>query len=273
MNALSSPTFSGKPLTIRKLSKIYQSRSGESLEALTPLDLEIAAGEFVVVVGPSGCGKSTLLQMLAGFTAPTTGEALVDHVRIEGPDIDRGMVFQSYALFPWLSVIGNVEFGLERKGIPRKERRTIALAYLKMVGLLEFANKRIDELSGGMKQRVAIARAFATEPSIIFMDEPFGALDALTRRFLQGELLRIWQEHRRTVVFITHSVVEAIYLADRVLVMTARPGRIKMEINIGLPHPRDTTADAFREYERKIYAELDEELAKSFDLGERHLDR
>jgi len=255
----------GKPLSIERVMKIYQSRSGAAVEALRQFDLEIAAGEFVVVVGPSGCGKSTLLYMLAGFSKPTQGSLKVSGEPITGPDIDRGMVFQSYALFPWLSVIGNVEFGLERKGVPRGDRRLLAMEYLKMVGLQEFADKHVTELSGGMKQRTAIARAFATEPSIIFMDEPFGALDALTRRFLQQELLRIWKEHRKTIVFITHSVPEAIFLADRIVVMTARPGRIKCEIQVGLPHPREITSDAFRELERRIYSELDEELSKTMD--------
>lgn len=256
----------GKPLTIRKLSMTYTTVSGEQVEALAPLDLDVGAGEFVVIVGPSGCGKTTLLQILAGFFVPSGGEARVGDERIRGPDIDRGMVFQSYALFPWLTVVGNVEFGLERKGVAKPERREIALGYLKMVGLKDFANKQVNEMSGGMKQRVAIARAFATEPSIILMDEPFGALDALTRRFLQGELLHIWQEHKKTVVFITHSVVEALSLGDRILIMTARPGRIKREILVQRPHPRDLSSDLFRQYEREIYAELDEELAKSFDL-------
>jgi ABC-type nitrate/sulfonate/bicarbonate transport system ATPase subunit len=175
------------------------------------------------------------------------------------------MVFQSYALFPWLSVIGNVEFGLERKGVPRAERRPLAMKYLKMVDLQDFADKHVSELSGGMKQRTAIARAFATEPSIIFMDEPFGALDALTRRFLQQELLRIWKQHQKTIVFITHSVPEAIFLADRIVVMTARPGRIKREIRVDLPHPREITSDAFRDLERRIYSELDEELSKTIN--------
>jgi ABC-type nitrate/sulfonate/bicarbonate transport system ATPase subunit len=253
-----------KPLSIRRLAKTYQSDTGEPVEALKPVDLEIAAGEFVVVVGPSGCGKSTLLNMLAGFGEPSSGEARVGEAGITGPDIDRGMVFQSYALFPWLNVIGNVAFGLERKGVPRRERREVAMKYLAMVGLADFAGRGIDELSGGMKQRVAIARAFATEPSIIFMDEPFGALDALTRRALQKELLRIWHENRKTVVFVTHSVPEAITLADRIVVMTARPGRIKKIIAIDLPHPRDSVSVRFRDYERELYAELDEELAKSF---------
>ena len=255
-----------KPISIRSITKTYQTQSGEPVEALKPTALEIGAGEFVVVVGPSGCGKSTLLNMLAGFGEPSSGEARVSDVRITGPDIDRGMVFQSYALFPWRDVIGNVEFGLEQKGIPKRGRREIALKYLQMVGLQDFANKEVDELSGGMKQRVAIARAFATEPSIIFMDEPFGALDALTRRFLQRELLHIWQEHKKTIVFVTHSVPEAIYLGDRIVVMTARPGRIKKILKIDLPHPRDATSDRFRDYERELYAELDEELTKSLDL-------
>jgi len=254
----------GKPISIEGASKIYQSRSGDPVEALSPLDLEIAAGEFLVIVGPSGCGKSTLLYMLAGFSDPTAGTLRVAEQPITGPDIDRGMVFQSYALFPWLSVVANVEFGLERKGVRRADRHSLAMEYLKAVGLQDFAHKHINELSGGMKQRVAIARAFAVEPSIIFMDEPFGALDALTRRFLQRELLRIWQEHKKTIVFITHSVPEAIFLADRIVVMTARPGNIKSTIKVELPHPRDITSDAFRDVERMIYRDLDEELAKTF---------
>lgn len=255
-----------KPLSLRGLAKRYATADGRTIEALLPVDLEITPGEFLVVVGPSGCGKSTLLNILAGLTPPSAGEAWVGDIRVEGPDIDRGMVFQDYALFPWLDVIGNVEFGLERKRIPRRERRGIAMRYLEMVGLTDFAEKRPRELSGGMKQRVAIARTFAIEPSIIFMDEPFGALDALTRRHLQHQLLRIWQQHRKTVVFITHSVVEAIYLADRVVLMTARPGRIKTVLKIELPHPRDPTSDEFRSIERLVYADLDEELVKSFRM-------
>ena len=255
-----------KPLSLRGLAKRYATADGRTIEALLPVDLEISPGEFLVVVGPSGCGKSTLLNILAGLTPPSVGEAWVGDIQVEGPDIDRGMVFQDYALFPWLDVIGNVEFGLERKRIPRHERRDIAMRYLEMVGLADFAKKRPRELSGGMKQRVAIARAFATEPSIIFMDEPFGALDALTRSHLQRQLLRIWQQHRKTVVFITHSVVEAIYLADRIVLMTARPGRIKTVLEVELAHPRDPTSDEFRSIERRVYAELDEELAKSFRM-------
>ena len=263
---MTAATSTAKPLSLRGLAKHYASADGRVVEALLPTDLDIASGEFLVVVGPSGCGKSTMLNILAGLTPPSAGEACVGDVPVRGPDIDRGMVFQDYALFPWLDVIGNVEFGLERKGIPRRQRRDVAMRYLEMVGLSEFAGKRPRELSGGMKQRVAIARTFATEPSIIFMDEPFGALDALTRRHLQHELLRIWQRHRKTVVFITHSVVEAIYLADRIVLMTARPGRIKTMLKVDLPHPRDPTSDGFRAIERRVYADLDEELVKSFRM-------
>jgi ABC-type nitrate/sulfonate/bicarbonate transport system ATPase subunit len=270
MNTLESAT--AKPLSLRGLAKHYTSADGRTVEALLPTDLDIAPGEFLVVVGPSGCGKSTMLNILAGLTPASSGEARVGDNVVQGPDIDRGMVFQDYALFPWLDVRGNVEFGLERKGLPRRQRREVAMRYLDMVGLADFADKRPRELSGGMKQRVAIARAFATEPSIIFMDEPFGALDALTRRHLQHELLRIWQEHRKTVVFITHSVVEAIYLADRVVLMTARPGRIKTVLDINIPHQRDPTSDEFRAIERQVYADLDEELAKSFRMEGRDTD-
>ena len=259
-------TPTAKGLRIRNLSKTYETASGEIVDALLPVDLDIAPGEFVTLVGPSGCGKSTLLNVLAGFVEPTSGEAYVDDTPIVAPDMDRGMVFQDYALFPWLSVVENVEFGLEHKGIPKKERRGIALQYLKSVGLRDFANKRPSELSGGMKQRAAIARAFAPEPSIVLMDEPFGSLDALTRRHLQRQLLRIWEEHKKTIAFVTHSVEEAVHLSDRVVVMTARPGEIKSIIHIDMPRPRNDRSEAFQRLERALYDQLDEELAKSFDF-------
>ncbi len=254
----------GKSLQISGLTKTYQLRSGEELTALGPVTTEVKAGEFFAVVGPSGCGKSTLLHILAGILKPTEGRILVGGEPIAGPSIDRSVVFQSYALFPWLSVVENVEFGLHAKKIPRQRQREIALHQLQLVGLEGFANKRIDELSGGMKQRVAIARAFAVEPSILLMDEPFGALDALTRRVLQRELVRVWQEQRRTVVFITHSVSEALFLADRVSLMSARPGQIKTEWRVSSTRPRDVTAEPLVQIEREIYAQLDEELAKTF---------
>ncbi len=254
----------GKPLRIARLTKTYESRSGGTLAALGPVSIDVEAGEFVVIVGPSGCGKTTLLHLLAGFLAPSEGTILVGGEPVSSPSIDRAVVFQSYALFPWLSVIENVEFGLIRKKLTRERRREIAEFHLRLVGLQDFANKHIDELSGGMKQRVAIARAFAVEPSILLMDEPFGALDALTRRLLQRELLHIWQEQRRTVVFITHSVTEALFLADRILLMSCRPGQIKGEWRVTEPRPRDATSSTSVALEREIYTLLDEELAKTF---------
>lgn len=257
---------SGKALRIEGLTKTYRTRSGRESVALQPVTADIAAGEFLAVIGPTGCGKTTLLKILAGVIPPSGGRALVDGVPIEGPSIDRSVVFQNFALFPWLTVLGNVEFGLRSLRMPSERRRAVALDFLRAVGLSDALEKRPSELSGGMKQRCAIARAFAVAPSILLMDEPFGALDALTRRVMQRELVRIWREHTTTVVFVTHSVEEAIYLADRILVMTAHPGRIKAELRVDAPRPRDETSPAFSELERRIYALLDEELAATFDL-------
>jgi ABC-type nitrate/sulfonate/bicarbonate transport system ATPase subunit len=257
---MSAVANTGKPLQINGLTKIYETRSGERLAALGPISTAVEAGEFFAVVGPSGCGKTTLLHLLAGILKPTEGQILVGGLPIAGPSLDRSVVFQSYALFPWLSVIENVEFGLRAKQMPRRRQREIALQHLQLVGLEAFAHKRIDELSGGMKQRVAIARAFAVNPSILLMDEPFGSLDALTRRVLQRELLRIWQEQQRTVVFITHSVPEALFLADRIALMSARPGRLKAEWQVRISRPRDVTTETLVQVEREIYQQLDEEL-------------
>jgi ABC-type nitrate/sulfonate/bicarbonate transport system ATPase subunit len=266
MNNPTESPLNTKGITIEGLGVTFNAGQEGAVEALSPVDLQIQPGEFIALVGPSGCGKSTLLNVLAGFINPTTGKALVGDELITRPDIDHGMVFQDYALFPWLNVIDNVAFGLERQGIGKDERYARALENLDMVGLKDFAHKRVHELSGGMKQRVAIARVFSTNPSIILMDEPFGALDALTRRFLQHQLLEIWQRNRKTVVFITHSVQEAVYLASRVIVMTARPGQIKLDLTVDLPHPRDFASAEFRELEKRVYDHLDEELAKSFKL-------
>ncbi len=255
-----------KAIEVSDLEMTFRSAQGD-VQALKPTNLMVPPGQFVAIVGPSGCGKSTLLNILAGFITPTGGSASIGGERVNGPDIDHGVVFQDYALFPWRSVIDNVAFGLEQMGVPRSRRYEIAKSYLGLVGLQDFAGQRPSNLSGGMKQRVAIARAFATGPSVILMDEPFGALDALTRRFLQQQLLAIWQEHRKTILFITHSVQEAVYLADRIIVMTARPGQIKADHAIDMEHPRDFAADVFRDMERRIYADLDAELAKSFDMS------
>ncbi|MFK7763787.1 MAG: ABC transporter ATP-binding protein [Roseobacter sp.] len=252
-------------IEIVKVSRRFTDAEGGVVEALLSASLTVSEGEFVAIVGPSGCGKSTLLNMLGGFDHPTEGKLRVEGETISGPDIERGMVFQDYALFPWLTVAENVMFGL-KKTHSAKDARATALQWLRLVGLEDFAEKHPRHLSGGMKQRVAIARTFATDPKLILMDEPFGALDALTRRFLQQQLLKIWSEHRKTVIFITHSVQEAVYLANRVVIMTARPGRIKLDAKINLEHPRKITDTAFRDAEAQIFEALDEELAKTFTL-------
>lgn len=256
-----------KSIEVSNLSMAFTSDDGTTVQALAPTSLEILPGEFVAVVGPSGCGKSTLLNILAGFLAPTGGVARIGDERVIGPSIDHGVVFQDYALFPWLTVLENVAFGLKSQGMSKAERNQIAMHYLDVVSLTDFAGKRPRELSGGMKQRVAIARTFATDPSVILMDEPFGALDALTRRFLQQQLLKIWSESRKTVLFITHSVQEAVFLADRIIVMTARPGRIKSDFRVDMEYPREFSSDAFRKIEKQVFDSLDEELAKTFGLG------
>ena len=223
---------------IKAVEKVYEGRNGKTV-ALNGVDLDIYDNEFICVVGPSGCGKSTLLNIIAGLHEATAGEVLVDGQKVEGTGVERGVVFQQYALFPWLTVKGNVLFGLKlKKELTKEQREEIAMKYIKMVGLEKFVNAYPKELSGGMKQRVAIARAYAVNPSILLMDEPFGALDAQTRTQLQTELLRTWEEEKKTCFFITHDVEEAILLASRVVVMSARPGRIKEVIDIDIPYPR-----------------------------------
>jgi NitT/TauT family transport system ATP-binding protein len=202
--------------------------------ALDRIDLEVAAGEFLVLVGPSGCGKTTLLDLLGGLTRPTRGRLLLDGAPITGPGLDRGVVFQQYALFPWRTAQSNIEFGLEAKGIPRAERRERAREFLALVDLSAFADRYPHELSGGMRQRVAIARSLAYDPDVLLMDEPFAALDAQTREALQFELAGIWEKTRKTIVFITHGIDEAVYLGRRVAVMTSRPGTIKTVVDVRL---------------------------------------
>jgi NitT/TauT family transport system ATP-binding protein len=210
----------------------------EEFVALEHVDLDIVDNEFVTVVGPSGCGKSTLMNILAGLEEPTSGRALVDGREVSGPGPERGVIFQQYALFPWLSVRKNVEFGLKVAGVPKAVRRERADYFISMVGLEQFADALPKMLSGGMKQRCAIARAYAVNPSILLMDEPFGALDALTRVKLQEQLLEAWNREKRTVMFITHDVDEAVFLANRVVIMAARPGRIYDIVDVDLPYPR-----------------------------------
>ena len=208
-------------------------------KALCNISFTVQQGEFVILCGPSGCGKSTLLNIIAGLHEPTSGAAYLDGKKIEGTGVERGVVFQQYALFPWRTVLKNVMFPLEMKKTPKAEAEQIARKYIKAVGLEGFENSYPKELSGGMKQRVAIARAYAVNPSLLLMDEPFGALDAQTRTQLQTELLKTWEEEKKTCFFITHDVEEAILLASRVVVMSARPGRIKEVIDIDIPYPRN----------------------------------
>lgn len=206
--------------------------------ALDDVSLKVAKNEFCVIVGPSGCGKSSLLYLAAGLNDATSGSIKVDGREVIEPGPDRGMVFQSYTLFPWLTVRANIEYGPKRKGLPAEQRRQIVDQYLNEVGLAPFADHYPAQLSGGMKQRVAIARALANDPAVLLMDEPFGALDSQTRGTMQKLLLRVWERQQKTVLFVTHDIDEALVLGDRVLVMTARPGKIKAEINVGIPRPR-----------------------------------
>jgi NitT/TauT family transport system ATP-binding protein len=230
-------------------------RGRQTTTALDDVSLEVPDGSFTCLVGTSGCGKSTLLNIMAGLTQPTRGNVLVDGGLVDGPGRDRGMVFQSYALYPWLRVRENVEFGPSLRRVPRQERRETSAALLHEMGLTEFANAFPRELSGGMQQRVAIARALANDPKALLMDEPFGALDALTRASAQRFLTAVWQRHRRTIVFVTHDVEEAILLADRVVVMSPRPGRVREVIDVAIPRPRTptmVTAPEFVEVKRRI---------------------
>jgi NitT/TauT family transport system ATP-binding protein len=246
---------------VRGVSRTFAA-AGRETPALVDVDLEVAEREFVCLLGPSGCGKSTLLNIVAGFLRPSAGDVLVDGRPVDGPGSDRGVVFQEYVLFPWLTVAGNVEFGLRLKPTSVAERRTTVARYLDLVGLRAHAEKYPVQLSGGMKQRVAIARALANNPEIILMDEPFGALDAQTREVLQDELGRIQRVEHKTVLFVTHSIREAVYLADRVVVMTSAPGRIKQVFPIKLPDVRDRFAPEFTHYESEITRVVKEEVAK-----------
>ena len=226
-------------LVISGVSRVFPGRNGGSTRALEPTDLKVNKNDFITILGPSGCGKSTLLRIVAGLDTPTTGTVLLDGREIDGPGADRGMVFQSYTLFPWLTVAENIAFGLREKGMPEAERRDIVASYVERVGLKGFENHWPKQLSGGMQQRTAIARALANQPEILLLDEPFGALDNQTRGLMQELLLGIWEREQKTVLFVTHDIEEAIFLASRVVVMTARPGRIKADLPVDLPHPRD----------------------------------
>ena len=245
----------------RGLRKVF-SAGGREVTALDGIDLEVAAGEFVCLLGPSGCGKSTLLNAVAGFSPPTSGELSALGRPVAGPGPERAMVFQEYALFPWMTVERNVAFGLELKGEPAPRVRAVVDRLLEKLGLSDFRDRFPKDLSGGMRQRVAIARVLAIDPPLLLMDEPFGALDALTRRSLQDELLRIWAEDRKTVLFVTHGIEESIYLADRVVVMTYRPGTVKRVVPVTLPRPRDPASPEFNALKRELTALVMEEQAR-----------
>jgi NitT/TauT family transport system ATP-binding protein len=252
----------GEPpyVVIRGVSKRFAVGDGE-VEALKHIDVTIKAGALVCVIGASGCGKSTLLRIVAGFEEPTSGEVIVARKRVTGPGSDRGMVFQDYALFPWMTVRQNIGFGPRQRQLARKDVDDIADEFVRLVGLEHAANRYPSQLSGGMKQRVAIARVLANNANILLMDEPFGALDALTREQLQRELLQIWARTRVTIIFVTHSVEEAALLADRVLVMSAGPGRIESDIEVDLPRPRDVSSPEFNAVRRELARRLTSHMA------------
>ena len=253
---------SGEPaIQLRAVRKVFSSDAGEVV-ALDGVDLEVAQGELVCLLGPSGCGKSTLLNAIAGFALPTAGTLEALGRPVAGPGPDRAMVFQEYALFPWMTVERNVAFGLEVRGERPARIREVVDRLLGTLGLSEFRDRFPKDLSGGMRQRVAIARVLAIDPPMLLMDEPFGALDALTRRSLQDELLRIWAEYRKTIVFVTHGIEESIYLADRVVVMTYRPGTVKRVVPVALPRPRDPAGPEFNALKREITALVMEEQAR-----------
>jgi NitT/TauT family transport system ATP-binding protein len=248
-------------IEVRDLSISFEAR-GSIVDAVRKVSIDVQPGEFVSLIGPSGCGKSTLMNAVAGFTMPDSGSLTVDGRTITGPGSDRGVVFQQYSLFPWMTVRKNVEFGLKMQGMPASQRETQARTLLGLAGLLAFENHYPSQLSGGMKQRVGIVRALATSPQVLLMDEPFGALDAQTRSVMQEILTNMWQRLRLSVLFITHDIEEAIFLSDRIYVMTARPGRIKAELKVDLPRPRKPEmmeTPAFAAMERQIRALIREE--------------
>jgi len=254
-------------IRIKSLSKSFVDLHDpdDVVHAVRDFDLDIAEGEFVCIVGPSGCGKTTLLRCIAGLVEPTRGEVRIRGRPLTGPGAERGYVFQSFALFPWRSVRRNIEFGLEIKGIDKEERRRISDEYIELVGLQGFEDNYPRELSGGMQQRVGLARALANDPEVLLMDEPFGSLDAQTRNIMQAEVLKIWNRTHKTIIFVTHSVDESIFLADRVVVLTARPADMKAIFPVDLPRPRDRASDPFAHIRHEVLEDLTEEVLKGIE--------
>jgi ABC-type nitrate/sulfonate/bicarbonate transport system ATPase subunit len=247
-------------LRIEQVSRTFPSRAGaQPTKALEPISLDVADNDFITILGPSGCGKSTLLRIIAGLDRATSGRVLLDGAVVEEPGADRGMVFQSYTLFPWLSVADNIAFGLREKRVTDAKRKKSAEEWCARVGLSGFERHYPKQLSGGMQQRTAIARVLANDPKIMLLDEPFGALDNQTRALMQEMLLEIWQRERKTVLFVTHDIEESIFLASRVVVMSARPGRVKADVRIDLPYPRHYTLKTSPEFSQ-LKARLTEEI-------------
>ncbi len=252
-------------LSLQNVSLSYAANANNRLIALKNINLQVQPGEFLCIVGPSGCGKSSLLHLIAGLHQQTSGDVLVDNTPVQGPGTDRILIFQELGLFPWLTVAQNVEFGMRMKGIEKPQRDANVRHYLRLVHLHQFKDGYIHQLSGGMRQRVALARALATEPDVLLMDEPFAALDAQTRDLLHDELERIWAETRRTIVFVTHNVREAVRLGDRVILLTFRPGQVKREYRIDLPRPRHLEDVYVAGSAREILNDLREEINKSIE--------
>ena len=246
-------------VSIQAVSRVFETAKGQRTQALLPVDFEVRDNDFVTILGPSGCGKSTLLRIVAGLDHATSGRVLLDGVPVEGPGADRGMVFQSYTLFPWLTIEQNIRFGLRERGMPEALQKERAAYFIAKVGLRGFEQHFPKQLSGGMQQRTAIARALANDPKILLMDEPFGALDNQTRVLMQELLLGIWEAERKTVLFVTHDIDEAIFMANRVAVFSARPGRIKTELAVQLAHPRHYTIKTSPEF-MDLKARLTEEI-------------
>ncbi len=243
-------------IQVKDVEKIFTNSKGETQTALARINLDIYEGEFLCLLGPSGCGKTTLLNLIAGFDWPSRGEITIGGEQVKGPNPKFITIFQDYGLFPWRTVRGNVEYGLEAREVPPKKRSAVALKFIQLVGLEGFVNSHPQELSGGMKQRVALARALAVDPEILFMDEPFGALDAITRMKMQEEIIRLWEEKKRTIIFVTHDIDEAIYLADRIMIMSPQPGRIKTVLPVPLGRPRDRTEHDFGQIRDRVYREF-----------------
>jgi len=242
-------------IKVNDVSKVYNNKSRE-FKSLGNVNLTIEKGEFVCLLGPSGCGKSTLLNIIAGFDKPSAGEIFIDDIQVKEPSPNYVTIFQNYGLLPWRSVKRNVELGLEAKKLSRKERSKIADEYIELVGLSKFSKHHPAELSGGMQQRVAIARALSVDPDILFMDEPFGALDAMTRMNMQEEITNIWEQKKKTIIFVTHDIEEAVFLADRIVIMTPGPGKVKCIINVPIIRKRDRTSDEFLKIRDKVFIEL-----------------